>query len=499
MHLRELINTLTPVKTWGNLDIHLSSLVDDSRKVIEGSCYVAVKGTSVDGHAFISQAIESGATAIIAQTTATHESMDKDIAWIQLKDTSRALPCLAATWYRHPAEDLKLIGVTGTNGKTTTTYLLHSLFEQVWHRAGLIGTIVVNDGMDTFPAKQTTPGTVELNALLSRMALNDCRAVAMEVSSHALTQNRVDGIPFDVTIFTNLTQDHLDYHKSMDSYYEAKKRLFEMQAALCLSKNSRKKPVAVINIDDPSGERLVNQFSGKLPIRTYGFSAKSDYRAVIKKMTSKGSEFELKFKERSYMVKTPLVGRFNVYNALAALVGALAAGVTPREAVKALADTPQVPGRMEMVGCKSNIHGFVDYAHTPDALTNVCRTLKDLCPGRLVTVFGCGGDRDQTKRPLMGAAAAEFSDLCIITSDNPRSEDPEAIISDIVPGLIEGHYKIIADRKEAIRVAVELAAPGDFILVAGKGHEDYQEIADKRIPFDDKTSLRMCLENWGNY
>lgn len=497
MLLRELIHTLSPVKTWGNLDIYLSSLVDDSRKVAEGACYVAVKGTCCDGHAFIPQAIAGGATAIIAETAPDAGLEEKSITWIQLKDTAKALPLLASTWYRNPSQDMKMVGVTGTNGKTTTTYLLHSLFKQVWYRGGLIGTVVVNDGLESFPATHTTPGTLELQSLLAQMAHNDCRAVAMEVSSHALSQNRVDNVPFDVTIFTNLTQDHLDYHGNMEAYFNAKKRLFDMQMEAFKNKSLGKKPIAVINADDPAGERLISLFQGKLSIRSYGFSTKSDYRAVLKKMTPKGSEFELKIKERSYMVKTPMAGRFNVYNALAALVGALAAGISVRDAIKALSNTPQVPGRLELVGGKNNIHGFVDYAHTPDALANVCRTLKGFSSGRLITVFGCGGDRDKTKRPLMGKAAAELSDLCIITSDNPRTESPESIIRDILPGLPEGRYKIIADRKEAIRVAVELAASGDCVLVAGKGHEDYQEFATGKVPFNDKVTLRMCLENWG--
>lgn len=498
MHLRELISQVSPVKTWGDLDMFLSSLQDDSRQVTEGGCYVAVTGLAANGHDYIPQAIQAGATAIIAETTPPTELATENLAWVQLRDTRRDLARLAATWYRFPAYDMKMAAVTGTNGKTTTAYLLHSIFEQVLHRAGLIGTIVFNNGLESRPATHTTPGAIELQSLLSEMTLNDCRAVAMEASSHALTQGRLDCVPLDVGIFTNLTQDHLDYHGSMENYFQAKKALFDLLVETAKIKYTGKKPCGIINIDDSAGEKLYKLYSGKINLRTYGFSAKADYRAIPRVVNGKGSEFELQYKGVSYMVKTPLVGRFNIYNALAALAGANACKVSTRSAIKALANAPQVPGRLELVGSKNNIQGFVDYAHTPDALINVCRTLKDLCKGRLITVFGCGGDRDRAKRPLMGQAASDLSDLCVVTSDNPRSEDPEAIIRDIIPGLKEGRYKTIVDRKEAIRVAVELASPGDFVLVAGKGHEDYQEFAlGERVPFNDKIILRMCLENWG--
>lgn len=498
MFLRELINQSSPQKTWGNLDIDLSSLTDDSRKVNEGSCYIAIKGVHADGHHYINQAIEAKAAAIIAETAPSDDLLEKGISWVQVEDTRRVLPLLAATWYRFPANDMKMLAVTGTNGKTTTAYLIHSIFEQIQFRAGLIGTIVFNNGLESRPATHTTPGALELQELLSEMAMNDCRAVAMEASSHALTQNRVECIPFDVGVFTNLSQDHLDYHGDMETYFQAKKHLFDLLEETAKNKSFGKKPCAVINIDDKAGERLASLLNGKVNIRTYGFSAKADYRAVVRVVNGRGSEFELHSRDKSYMVKIPLIGRFNIYNALAALVASCAAGISIRNAIKALATAPQVPGRTELVGIKNNIQGFVDFAHTPDALTNVCRTLKELCKGKLITVFGCGGDRDKGKRPLMGNAASEFSDYCIVTSDNPRSEDPESIINDILPGMEGSKYRSITDRKEAIRVAVELATPGDFVLVAGKGHEDYQEFAEGKVPFNDKITLRMCLENWGN-
>lgn len=499
MLLRELLNGQSIIQCWGGLDVALSSLVDDSRKVMEGSVYVAVSGTHQDGHAYIDAALASGAVVIVAEKNAPAYWDATEKTWVKVSSTSDILPRLASTWYHCPAMDMKLVGITGTNGKTTTAYIVHSLFKQVWHRAGLIGTVVFDNGCESFPATHTTPGTLELNALLAQMARNDCRGVAMEVSSHALTQNRVDGIPFDVALFTNLSQDHLDYHKTMEAYYAAKKSFFERLVEMGDSKFCGKKPIAVINVDDAAGQRLATEFEGKVKMLTYGLSNKGDVRAIPRILSSLGTQFELQYKNKSYLVKTPLVGKFNLYNALGALTAALAVGVPTREAVKAMSELPQVPGRLELLRSKNNIQGFVDYAHTPDALENVCKVLKGLTSGRLIVVFGCGGDRDTTKRPLMGEAVARYADMVLVTSDNPRSEDPEKIIEQIIPGLREGTYRVAVDRKEAIRVAVELAVPGDVVLVAGKGHEDYQELATGKVPFNDKLALRMSLENWGNY
>ena len=497
MTLHTLIASLEPLCITGTTHKDLSALTEDSRQVITNACYIALEGTHIDGHDFIAQAIEKGASVIIAQNPAP-QNLSPEITWVQFKDTNKALPVLARTWYHNPSTKLKVVGVTGTNGKTTTTYVIHALMERVWHRAGLIGTIEFNDGLRTEPATHTTPGSLKVNELLEKMVKNDCRGVAMEVSSHALSQNRIDDIAFDVALFTNFTQDHLDYHKTMEEYFLAKKSFFERLVEL--KKNHiTKKPVAIFNVDSQTGFALSEEFCSKLNVITYGLSAKAQMRAIPRIMTLVGSEFEVHYKNKAYRVKTPLVGQFNLLNALAGLATAVALGIPLREAVAALAELPQVPGRLELLRSPHNIHGFVDYAHTPDALENVCKTLKELhSSGRLIVVFGCGGDRDAQKRPLMGEMVEKYADIAIVTSDNPRSENPEAIIKDILPGLREGMYRITPDRKEAIRFAVEIAKPGDCILVAGKGHEDYQELATGKIPFNDKVALRMCLENWGN-
>lgn len=498
MKLRQLLQSQKAEFITGSLDDEPTSLVSDSRLVEEGACYVAVRGLHADGHDYIPAALSKGARCIIAERVPEDGESTETVTWIKLANTYNALPALAREWYRHPDRDIKIVGVTGTNGKTTTTFILQSIFKQVWHKAGLIGTVLFDDGEQKYTATHTTPDTLTLQALMAQMTLNDCRGVAMEISSHSLTQNRVAGVEFDVAIFTNLTQDHLDYHGDMDSYFMAKRRLFEMlveQTENPLS--SKKKPVAVINLDSPAGETLVADFAKKLNVKTYGFSPDADFRISLRYTQIKGSEFELHYNGKVFLIKIPLIGRFNVYNAVAALAGAVSAGVPLRDAVKALSSLPQVPGRLEYVGVKDGIMGFVDYAHTPDALANVCKTLKEGTEGRLITIFGCGGDRDRKKRPLMGEAASKNSDLCIVTSDNPRSEDPQSIIDEIIPGVTYCTYRAIPDRKEAVRVACDLARPKDVILLAGKGHEDYQEIAGEKIPFDDKSVLRMAIQNIG--
>jgi len=371
--------------------------------------------------------------------------------------------------------------VTGTNGKTTTTYLIKHLCDHAAMRCGLIGTIHYTVGGQILPAARTTPESADIQKLFAGMLDAGSRACAMEVSSHALVQHRADAIQFTAAVFTNLTQDHLDYHETMDAYYAAKAHLFEL-----LVLEGSKKARAIINADDRFGHRLIEDFTGKLPILTYGLGANANFRASNLRMDAHGATYRLEAKGREYLVRLPLIGHFNVYNSLAALAAANALGVELRAAVAALAQAPQVPGRLERVPAKRNFQVFVDYAHTDDALSNVLRTLKDLQPKRLITVFGCGGDRDKTKRPRMAAAAEEHSDYVIVTSDNPRNEDPAAILADIRRGLKATWNEFIEDRETAIRRAVELAEAGDIVLIAGKGHENYQEFANgRRIPFDD--------------
>ena len=326
--------------------------------------------------------------------------------------------------------------------------------------------------------------------MLAGMVKNGCRAVAMEVSSHALHQQRTAGTRFRVGIFTNLTQDHLDYHGTMEEYYEAKKQLFIRMAA-----DKASKAVAVINIDDEYGRRLAEEMRPLMRVRTFGTAADADFRAEPKLVSLKGSQYELTYQGRSYLVRTPLIGAFNLSNSLAALAGVVAAGVGIQDAISCLAQSPQVPGRMELVSSVNNVQCFVDYAHTPDAVENVCRTMKELCrSGRLITIFGCGGDRDRTKRPLMGEAAARYSDICLVTSDNPRTEDPESIIDEIMPGIPTAKQHRITDREEAIRAALAMARPGDVVLIAGKGHENYQIFATETISFSDSAVVHKYYE-----
>ncbi len=490
MKSKQIFSILPEAIISGKLNKPLSLLTDDSRRVIPGCCYVAVKGTQFDGHTAISGAIEAGAVAIVAETPCTEQATEAGICWVQVKDTHEANGLLMSAWNGFPSQQLVTLGVTGTNGKTTISFLTNAIFRATWQRAGLIGTILYDDGARRSPSHNTTPGCAELQSMLADMVKNGCRAAAMEVSSHALHQHRTTGTDFRVGIFTNLTQDHLDYHGTMEEYYQSKKLLFTRMAA-----NKAVKSTAVINVDDEYGRRLAEELRPIMKVRTFGIAKDADFRAEPKIISLKGSQYELVYNNKSYLVRTPLIGEFNVSNSLAALAGAVAAGVNIRDAITCLAQSPQVPGRMELVSSVNNVQCFVDYAHTPDAVENVCRTMKQLCrQGRVFTVFGCGGDRDRTKRPLMGEAAARYSDVCIVTSDNPRTENPETIIDEIMPGIPKDKQHRITDREEAIRAALKLARPGDCILIAGKGHENYQIFADETITFSDSAVVAKYYE-----
>ena len=466
----------------------LTGLVDDSRKVEAGSIFVAVRGEVVDGHDYISQAIEAGAAVIVAEQPAVNELPD-GVAWVVVPDTKSSLGVLADLWFSAPSVDLRVVGVTGTNGKTTTSFLLHEIMRNTLHRAGLIGTVRFDDGEVVKEATHTTPGAVELQRLLAQMRDNVCQGVSMEVSSHGLEQGRVAGTRFNVGVFTNLTQDHLDYHGTMEKYFASKKLLFHGM----LSQEGKKTPTAVINIDDSYGMELAKELDGKMTVPSYGFGTHCDFRAGQVRQTRRELEFQLFAKQKSYLVRMPLIGRFNIYNALAALAASSAVRIPLREAIAALASCAQVPGRMEYAGTVDGVLIYVDYAHTPDALAHACQTLKEMDPKRLITVFGCGGDRDREKRPLMGKAAGEVSDFCVVTSDNPRSENPASIIKGIERGMTGCSYEVVEDRALAIRRAVEVAEDGDVVLIAGKGHESYQEGAEGRIDFDDRKEARHAM------
>ncbi len=489
MLLRNLITGIDKLTSSGPLDMEIVAITADSRAASAGKLFAAIRGTSLDGHKFIPEVIAAGTSAILAETAPPYD-LSNDIAWLHVPDSRAAIAEIASTFNGKPSADIKLAGVTGTNGKTTIAFLLHHIMKTEWHRAGLLGTIHIDDGETRTPAKHTTPGAIELNAILSTFRDNACRGAAMEVSSHGIHQKRVHAIAFDAAIFTNLTQDHLDYHGTLENYMDAKASWFHDLAA-----NPRgKKPMAVINTDDPKGNELAKALEGKISIIRYGFGVNCDFRANNLKQSRDGMTFELTAKGKSYLVRAPLIGRFNAYNLLAALSAASACGIKPRNAVAAIADSPQVPGRMENVGNAGGATVFVDYAHTPDALENACRTLKELDPRRLITVFGCGGDRDKGKRPLMAASAARYSDGIVITSDNPRSEDPEAIIREIERGLPKKFsYLAVTDRAGAIETALSNSRSGDIILIAGKGHETYQQFADRTIDFDDRKKADLAL------
>ena len=383
-------------------------------------------------------------------------------------------------YYGHPSRTLAVAGVTGTNGKSTTAWIIRHLCNTVGRPCGLIGTIRYELPGISEPASRTTPESIDLQRMLAVMRDGGFRAASLEVSSHALVQERVGAIEFDAAIFTNLSQDHLDYHGTMDDYFEAKARLFTG-----LPSQTEKKGKAVINTDDRYGRRLIDRIPKSVPVITFGQGSNSAFRASAVRFSSLGTTFQLDAKGRSYLVRTPLIGLFNVYNTLGALAAVSVMGIELRRAVAAAATIPQVPGRLERVPARRNFQAFVDYAHTPDALENVLRSLRQIAPARILTVFGCGGDRDRLKRPLMAAAAEKLSDKVIVTSDNPRGEEPMAILREVEKGFRGKSHEVYVDRESAIRRAVELAGPEDLVLVAGKGHEDYQEINGERHPFDD--------------
>src|SRR6266568_3022432 len=487
MQLKTLL-AATPVRqVIGSLDRPVENIAYDSRRVQRNSLFAALRGEKTDGHQFIGQAIDKGASVIVAE----RENNDPRVTCLVVDNTRTALADLAAAFYGHPARKLRLAAVTGTNGKTTTTFLIKHICERAGLRCGLVGTVRYEIGERILPAIRTTPESLDLQELLAQIANAGCRAAAMEVSSHALAQDRARGLECDVAVFTNLTQDHLDFHGTMESYFDSKAKLFAQLG----SQQKKPKPVAIVNIDDRYGEQLLDRIGKRVAVVTYGMSVRADFRASNYRVEFNGTSYQLDARGKSYLVRVPLIGRFNVANSVAALAAANALGISLREAVLSLGKSPQVPGRLELVPAKRQFQVFVDYAHTPDALRNVLKTLRELEPHRLIVVFGCGGNRDRQKRPLMGEIVDRSADYAIITSDNPRKEDPSAIIDEIEKGFRSGRYEKVIDRTEAIGRAISLAQPRDIVLIAGKGHENYQEFADHTIPFDDIQVARRAIED----
>jgi UDP-N-acetylmuramoyl-L-alanyl-D-glutamate--2,6-diaminopimelate ligase len=479
------------------LDLAVSGVAYDSRAAAPGSVFVALRGEKADGASFAGQAVAKGAIAVVAAGMAPASMTAPMTApWIRVADDRRALAALSAAFYRHPSRELRVIGITGTNGKTTCGYLVREVFEAAGVPCGLMGTVHYRIGETVREASRTTPEATDLQHMLREMVDAGCGACAMEVSSHALSLKRAESTRFAAGVFTNLTRDHLDYHQDMDQYFQAKRRLFELLPAGAPS---------VVNVDDPRGAQLAAQFT---PCVTYGVDRAADVAPVAMPASLLGLSFDVRTPAGPLRIESRLGGRFNVYNLLAAAATGVAAGL-PLAAIEAgLARVTTVPGRFQLVSTPDDdVAVIVDYAHTDDALKNLLEAVRPIAALRLITVFGCGGDRDRTKRPLMGAVATRLSDVVVITSDNPRSEDPDAIIEDIARGVGQPADRSsaaaggrtapmclrIADRRVAIERAVAEAESGDVVVVAGKGHEKYQTIREKTLPFDDVAVAQDAL------
>lgn len=497
MKLKSLLVKARILSARGVGDLEVTGLSVDSRKVSEGTLFFAVRGQKENGSHFAAEALQLGAVGVVSeedlasQNLGEFENRGAGKAFIQVPSVREALADVAAVFHGDPSLGMKVLGVTGTNGKTTTSFLIKHLCDQAMWRCGLVGTVRYEIGEEIIPADRTTPDALELQHILARMQDAGCKSVSMEVSSHAVCQQRVRGVNFDSVVFTNLTQDHLDYHKTMEAYFEAKASL-----VLGLGTQSFKKGIAVVNCDDSYGEQLIRRLQlASIPTLTFGFNLRSDFRASALRADAQGTVFQLDALGKSWLVRTPLIGRFNVLNTLGAVAAAHAVGVPVRDSVLAMASAPSVPGRMQPVPVKRSFRVFVDYAHTEDALRNALKTLRELQPRRLIAVFGCGGDRDRGKRPLMGRVAEELADWTILTSDNPRSEEPGVIVSEIISGMRGANHEVVLDRAEAVQRAVCLAQQQDIVLVAGKGHEGTQTFGNAVLPFDDVSVAKAAMEN----
>ncbi|UFK96642.1 UDP-N-acetylmuramoyl-L-alanyl-D-glutamate--2,6-diaminopimelate ligase [Kaistella faecalis] len=477
MILEVLLNRIPVLEISGSKTLEISEIVFDSRKAVENSLYVAVKGTVSDGHSFINAAIEKGAKAIVCEVLP--ENSNADITYIQVKDASKTLGQLASNFYGNPSEKLNLIGITGTNGKTSVTTLLFDIFKNLGFKSALISTVEYRIADEIIPSTHTTPDIVRLNQMLAKAVEMGCEYAFMEVSSHGIHQNRTEGLNFKIAGFTNITHDHLDYHKTFSEYIKTKKRFFD---------ELNPEAIAITNSDDKNGTVMLQ--NTKATQKTYALKTMADYHGRILEADFNGMLLNFGGKE----FWTTLTGKFNVYNLLLAYAVAIETGFHEEDVLKAMSQLKRVKGRFETLKSDSGIFFVIDYAHTPDALENILDSINDIRTKneRLITIFGCGGDRDHAKRPEMGKIATRKSTLAIITNDNPRSEDPAAIIKEIEAGVEPQNfskYTSIPDRKEAMKMAIKFAEPKDIILVAGKGHEDYQEINGVKHHFDDKETI----------
>jgi len=482
-NLNDILRNIYPVKVLGNTSIEVKNIQFDSRKIESGSIFVAIPGTQSDGHDFIAKAIELGASVIVCEKLP--ETINNRITWIVVADSADTLGIMAANFYNNPSEKLKLVGITGTNGKTTTVTQLYRLFRGLGFKTGLISTVVNCIEDKTYESTHTTPDQLALNSLIAEMVEAGCEYCFMEVSSHSLAQKRTSGLKFTGALFSNITHDHLDYHQTFDNYIKAKKLFFD---------NLEKEAFAIVNIDDRNGMVMVQNTKAK--VKTYAMRSIADFKVKVIESSFEGMNLKLD----NVDFWTPLIGEFNAYNLLAVYSAAIMLNQDKETVLQLLSSFREVNGRFETVRSKTGITAIVDYAHTPDALVNVLKTINQIRKGgeQLITVVGAGGNRDKTKRPIMAKVCVENSDKVIITSDNPRFEEPDDIIKDMVVG-VETQYKSktisITDRHEALKTAVMLAKPGDIILVAGKGHETYQDVKGVKHHFDDKEELGKLLNN----
>jgi UDP-N-acetylmuramoyl-L-alanyl-D-glutamate--2,6-diaminopimelate ligase len=506
MRLRELLALQEVEETEGNFEQEVTGLAYDSRQVRPGEIFFAVPGEKADGHQFVQQALRRGAAGVVV---ARKGNWPLGTTWIRSQDVRRTMGLWGAYFHGQPSRWMKLIGVTGTNGKTTVTYLVESILSAAGLRPGVIGTISYRYGEHDVPSHHTTPESLELQEYLATMQTAGVQAVAMEVSSHALVQQRVRGIDFDVALFTNLSRDHLDYHADMDDYFSAKSRLFTDY----LKASAKPQKTAVIHGGDAKGRELLRRASeAGLETWSYGLDREWDIHPVKVQSDMAGLKGQLQIKGRHIDFYSPLIGAANLQNILGAVGVGLSLGLPPDALVAGIERLALVPGRLEKIESNRGVSVLVDYAHTPDALEKVLAAVRPLASGRVLTIFGCGGDRDRGKRPVMGEIAARLSDLVVVTSDNPRSEDPLRIVAEIEDGIQQTGLKRFADsnsadargywvekdRRAAIRMALSAARPGDLVLIAGKGHEDYQILGAKKLHFDDREVAREELSRLGN-
>ncbi|WP_184244739.1 UDP-N-acetylmuramoyl-L-alanyl-D-glutamate--2,6-diaminopimelate ligase [Gracilibacillus halotolerans] len=488
MNLQQLIEVLPEYKIINkDIDSEITSVEIDSREIIAGSLFICIEGYTVDGHDYVETAVKNGAVAIISEKKLSIQ----DVPIILVPDTKRALPLLANNFYAHPSQRFRLIGVTGTNGKTSVSHYINEILRKTGQKTGLIGTIEMKINETSYPVKNTTPDALFLQKSFNKMNDAGAETVTMEVSSHALDLGRVHGSDFDIAVFTNLSQDHLDFHGTMDNYLVAKSLLFSQ---LGNTYNTNRPKFAIINNDDKNSDFL-KRVSAQ-PILTYGIHTPSTFQAYNIQYGSTGVSFDMQTPEGNISINSHLMGEFSVYNMLAAATCTYACGIPLESIQRALEKMDSVKGRFQPIANTKEIGVIVDYAHTPDSLKNVLKTIKQFCNGKIHVVVGCGGDRDRTKRPLMAQAACELADLAIFTSDNPRSEDPAQILNDMTTDLAYSNFKVIEDRESAIRDAIKNATANDIVLIAGKGHETYQILGNQTIDFDDAKIAAKYLEKY---